>query len=92
MKRAHKVVLAQPAAAAAPPRLLPRAPRPVRGDGGEAYRASQRYQSLLQDYKELLKVGAPASFPVSVIPDLIPGFGVFLCSMSILFSSCSPCV
>ncbi|KAF7084105.1 hypothetical protein CFC21_087791 [Triticum aestivum] len=56
MKRAHKVVLAQPAAAAAPPpRPLPRAPRPVRGDGGEAFRASQRYQSLLQDYKELLK-------------------------------------
>nr|BAJ86111.1 predicted protein [Hordeum vulgare subsp. vulgare] len=55
MKRANKVVLAQPAAAAAPPRLLPRAPRPIRGDGGEAYRTSQRYQSLLQDYKELLK-------------------------------------
>ncbi|KAM3228011.1 hypothetical protein ACQJBY_059630 [Aegilops geniculata] len=56
MKRAHKVVLAQPAAAAAtPPRPLPRAPRSVRGDGGEAFRASQRYQSLLQDYKELLK-------------------------------------
>ncbi|XP_048538549.1 uncharacterized protein LOC125517398 [Triticum urartu] len=56
MKRPHKVVLAQPAAAAAmTPRPLPRAPRPVRGDGGEAFRASQRYQSLLQDYKELLK-------------------------------------
>uniref|UniRef100_M8CTI0 Uncharacterized protein n=1 Tax=Aegilops tauschii TaxID=37682 RepID=M8CTI0_AEGTA len=47
----------QPAAAAAatPPRPLPRSAPPVRGDGGEAFRASQRYQSLLQDYKELLK-------------------------------------
>uniref|UniRef100_A0A453NL54 Uncharacterized protein n=1 Tax=Aegilops tauschii subsp. strangulata TaxID=200361 RepID=A0A453NL54_AEGTS len=89
MKRAHKVVLAQPAAAAAatPPRPLPRAPRPVRGDGGEAFRASQRYQSLLQDYKELLKVGAPASFTVSLIliHDLISGLGVFLCRCQTCF-------
>jgi hypothetical protein len=57
MKKSNKVVLAQPAATA--PRLLPRAPGPVRGPagaGGESHRARLRYQSLLQDYKELLKV------------------------------------
>lgn len=54
MKKADKVVLAQPAATA--PRLLPRAPGPVRD--GESYRARLRYQSLLQDYKELLKESA----------------------------------
>jgi hypothetical protein len=57
MKKSNKVVLAQPAATA--PRLLPRAPGPVRGPagaGGESHRARLRYQSLLQDYKELLEV------------------------------------
>ena len=57
MKKSNRVVLAQPAATA--PRLLPRAPGPVRGaagGGGESHRARLRYQSLLQDYKELLKV------------------------------------
>lgn len=58
MKRANKVVLAQPAAAAPP--LLPRAPGPgpARGGAGgvgEASRARLRHRSLLQDYKELLK-------------------------------------
>ncbi|CAL5011564.1 unnamed protein product [Urochloa decumbens] len=50
-----RVVLAQPAAGAPPPRLS-RAHGPVRGSGEEAaYRARLRYQALLQDYQELLK-------------------------------------
>ncbi|XP_047073363.1 uncharacterized protein LOC124682791 [Lolium rigidum] len=56
MTKSNKVVLAQPAATA--PRLLPRAPGPVRGaagGSGESHRARLRYQSLLQDYKDLLK-------------------------------------
>jgi len=55
-----RVVLAQPAAGALPPRppaLFSRAPGPVRGSGEEeAYRARLRYQALLHDYQELVKV------------------------------------
>ncbi|KAG2578196.1 hypothetical protein PVAP13_6NG178300 [Panicum virgatum] len=53
-----RVVLAQPAAGALPPRppaLFSRAPGPVRGSGEEAYRARLRYQALLHDYQELVK-------------------------------------
>lgn len=59
MKKGKKVVLAQPVVAASSP--LSRAARPVHGGvggGGEAYRARLRYQSLLQDYQELVKVGS----------------------------------
>jgi hypothetical protein len=55
-----RVVLAQPAAGAPPPRpppLFSRAHGPVRGSGDEAaYRARLRYQALLHDYQELVKV------------------------------------
>ncbi|PVH36611.1 hypothetical protein PAHAL_6G121600 [Panicum hallii] len=54
-----RVVLAQPAAGAPPPRpppLFSRAHGPVRGSGDEAaYRARLRYQALLHDYQELVK-------------------------------------
>jgi len=51
-----RVVLAQPAAGAPPP-LFSRAPGPVRGAGEEAaYWARLRYQALLHDYQELVKV------------------------------------
>jgi len=54
-----RVVLAQPAAGAPPPRpppLFSRAPGPVRGAGEEAaYWARLRYQALLHDYQELVK-------------------------------------
>jgi len=54
-----RVVLAQPAAGAPPPRpppLFSRAPGPVRGAGeAAAYWARLRYQALLHDYQELVK-------------------------------------
>lgn len=88
MKRANKVVLAQPAAAAPP--LLPRAPGPgpARGGAGgvgEASRARLRHRSLLQDYKELLKVGwgsrrSGLLCSVIVLSDLISDS--FLCLIS----------
>lgn len=85
-----RVVLAQPAAGAPAPRppLFSRAPGPVRGSGEEAaYRARLRYQALLQDYQELVKVSRGFSslfgaffFSPAVAADLISpdlGFGGF---------------
>ena len=79
-----RVVLAQPAAGALPPRppaLFSRAPGPVRGSGEEeAYRARLRYQALLHDYQEVVQVGSCCCSSIRVgachgLPDLlrIPG-------------------